>query len=104
MAFILASSVILIVWALLWVLREHITYSRQNLDILEASESMAKAAASSSHVEDLQTNAAAVWIAAFTLAVAWLVVICAGWATFVFLLTVILLLCTVLWALQQQKT
>lgn len=73
-AVVLVSAVVLISWAVL----EHFTYSSQKLDILDASESMAKATATSSHVENLQTNAAGAWIGAFSVAVVWLVAISLG--------------------------
>jgi hypothetical protein len=77
-AVVLVSAVVLISWAVLWAVLEHFKHSSQKLDILDASESMAKAAATSSHVENLQTNAAGAWIGAFSVAVVWLVAISLG--------------------------
>ena len=77
-AMVRASGVVLLLCAVLWAALEHFTYSSEKLDILDADESMAKAAATSSRVENLQTNAAAAWIAAFSVAVCWLVAISLG--------------------------
>lgn len=64
---VLGSGVLLILWAVL----SHFADS-QRLDILDASDSTSKAAARISRIEDLQTNAAVAWIAAFGIALVWL--------------------------------
>ncbi len=64
---VLGSGVVLILWAVLSHFRDS-----QTLDILDASDSTAKAAARFSRIEDLQTNAAVAWIAAFSMALFWL--------------------------------
>jgi hypothetical protein len=99
-AIVRVSAVVLILWAIVWLVFEHFTYASETFDILEANEGIAKAARSS-RVESVQTSVAAAWIAAFTVAVFRLAVIGGGWVAFVLGSVLILVFCTVLWALRE---
>jgi len=71
---VLGSGVGLILWAFV----SHFRDSSVKLDILDASERTSRAAARFLRVEDLQTNAAIAWIAAFSIALIWLGAIAMG--------------------------
>jgi len=67
-AIVFSSGILLILWAVV----SHFQDSSVRLDILDASESASRAAATFLRVEELQTNAAIAWIAAFSVVLIWL--------------------------------
>ena len=62
----------------LWAVVAHFRDSSVKVDILDASERTSRAAARFLRVEDLQTNAAIAWIAAFSITLVWLGAIATG--------------------------
>ena len=65
---VLATSPMLMLWAVI----SHFADASVKVDILDASETTAKATARFMHVEEMQTNIAVAWIAAFGVTLYWL--------------------------------